>query len=278
MVKRARPKISWLSAFAGSNPAPLMNDHAWAFIRGNHIDRIFIMIKKRVEAEVKKEIKRRIKKTEVRILIGIVLVLIILNYSSLDRQLENFLYAGQQVHVDRIIDGDTIEAENRNESIRLLGINTPERGEFFYDEAKDFLENELLNKNATLEFMGDRYDKYGRTLAYVFLGKENINVKMVENGFANHYFYGGRDKYSDELFSAWEMCIEKNVNLCEKSNDACSACIKISGSSLINSCSFSCNITNWQVRGEGREKFIFSGKTLSPRGKPISFLISSEIL
>ena len=33
MVKRAGPKILWLSAFAGSNPAPLMADHAWADMR-----------------------------------------------------------------------------------------------------------------------------------------------------------------------------------------------------------------------------------------------------
>ena len=40
---------------------------------------------------------------------------------------------------------------------------------------------------------------------------------MVENGFANYYFYSGKDKYSDDLLEAWNKCIQNDVNLCEKS-------------------------------------------------------------
>jgi len=208
--------------------------------------------------------KKSIKK-EIKILFILIIVLVVINYQTIDNFLKNFFNTNQRVYVDRVLDGDTIEGENR--SIRLLGINTPERGEFLYEEAKGFLKDYLLNKNVTLEFVGDRRDKYGRLLAYVFLDGENVNIKMVENGFANYYFYGGKDKYSDELLNAWNMCLTNNVNLCEKSDDVCSVCIKISDSSLINNCSFSCNITNWQVRGEGREKFIFSENILAPNEK-----------
>ena len=52
---------------------------------------------------------------------------------------ENLYY--YKARVRRVIDGDTIVAESR--SIRLLGINTPERGEEYYLEAKEFLEDYL---------------------------------------------------------------------------------------------------------------------------------------
>lgn len=204
----------------------------------------------------------RKNKRDIKILIVLIIALFALNYPFLDNLLTNFFDVSREVHVDRIIDGDTLEAENG--SVRLLGINTPERGEFLYEEAKDFLEDILLDENVTLEFIGDRYDKYDRLLAYILLNDTNINVKMVEEGFANYYFYSGKDKYSDELLGAWEICIEEEVNLCEKSENPCAECVNINSNSVVNSCSFSCDITNWQVRGEGREKFIYSEQTLVP--------------
>ncbi|MDZ4226836.1 MAG: thermonuclease family protein, partial [Candidatus Pacearchaeota archaeon] len=203
------------------------------------------------------------KRRDINILVILVIVLFVINYPFLDNSLKNLLNEEEEVFVNRIIDGDTIEAENRNESIRLLGINTPERGDFLYGEARDFLEGEILGKNVTLEFTKDRYDKYDRTLAYVFLNGKNINLELVENGFANYYFYEGKDKYSDDLTDAWGKCIEKNVNLCEKSANICAPCIDINSYSITNSCSFSCDIDGWIIKGEGREKFVFNG-TLNP--------------
>ena len=212
------------------------------------------------------------KGQDIRILVILIALLFIINYPLLDRTLTKFLTETETILVERVIDGDTIEGENRNESIRLLGINTPEKGDFLYEEAKSFLESEILNKTVTLEFVGERYDKYGRTLAYIFLGNKNINLELVKNGFANYYFYSGKDRYSDDLLDSWNQCIENNINLCEKSLDSCSVCFGISGSSLINSCDFSCDITNWSVRGEGREKFIFSQRVLQP-GEKSSFVL-----
>jgi len=41
--------------------------------------------------------------------------------------------------VPRIIDGDTIELQN-GERVRLLGINTPEKGQPYYEEATNRLQ------------------------------------------------------------------------------------------------------------------------------------------
>ena len=50
-----------------------------------------------------------------------------------------FIYSDQErAIVIRVIDGDTVELENE-ERVRLLGIDTPERGQMLFDEATDFL-------------------------------------------------------------------------------------------------------------------------------------------
>lgn len=197
-----------------------------------------------------------IRKSEVSLLIFLFVFLFIVNYSFLDNSIENFIYGGNSVLIERVVDGDTLQPIE-GENIRLLGINTPERGDLFYEEAKEFLEDLVLNKTVRLEFLGEKTDKYGRTLAYVFIDGKNVNLEIVENGFGNYYFYNGRDKYSEDLEFAWNNCLEKEVNLCEKSKNVCSSCITIERSEIINSCSFNCNIDGWSIKEEGRDKIIF---------------------
>jgi len=215
--------------------------------------------------------KGKEKKRDINLLIILLIVLFAINYPFLDEFLKNLFTESETAHIERIIDGDTVEAENRNESIRLLGINTPERGEFLYLEAKEFLESMVLNKTVVLKFGKDRYDKYDRTLAYVFLDNKNVNQELVEKGFANYYFPSGRDIYYKDFLNAWKICIENNVNLCEKSDDVCSECIKIKNSNTItNTCSFSCDINGWKIKAEGRNNTVFSDEIFG-RGEEISF-------
>jgi micrococcal nuclease len=88
-----------------------------------------------------------------------------------------------------IIDGDTIVVSG-GERVRLLGVDTPEKGEFYYSESKKKLESLIENKEVELERgEGDDKDKYGRLLRYIFLNGTNINLKLVEEGYAICYFY-----------------------------------------------------------------------------------------
>jgi len=73
--------------------------------------------------------------------------------------------------------------------------------------------------------------------------------------------------YSGDLEDAWGECIENQINLCEPSSDICASCILLTQDSITNSCSFSCDISDWQIKGEGREKFIFPEKMLRPEEK-----------
>ena len=73
------------------------------------------------------------RKKNIKILILVIVLLFVINYAFLDNYLEKFFTETETIIVERVIDGDTIKAENKNESVRLLGINTPERGEFYYE-------------------------------------------------------------------------------------------------------------------------------------------------
>ena len=196
------------------------------------------------------------RKNAKKLLIFLIILLIVINYNFIDSFLESIFNPREPVIINRVIDGDTVEANDI--SIRLLGINTPERGEIYYEEAKEFLESIILNKTVYLEYGKEKYDKYDRILGYLFLEDESINIKLIENGFANYYFPSGKDKYYPEFKIAWENC---NKNLCEESTHKCSECIKLQELDykneiviLKNVCSFECDLNNWQIKDEGRKK------------------------
>lgn len=194
----------------------------------------------------------------------LLIAFVLVNYTFIDSYLnKNFVEKEKEtVFVSRVIDGDTIVVGN--ESIRLLGINTPERSEFFYDEARIFLTKLVVNQSVVLEKGREDRDKYQRLLRYVFLNDKNVNLELIKQGYANYYFPTGFDQYSYKLINAWKNCVNRNVNLCEKSDDVCANCVKLSKFDyknqrvfLRNECNFGCELTNWQLKEEGRKKFIF---------------------
>lgn len=218
---------------------------------------------------------REIKK-ELILLIICISLLILINYNYLDSELEDFLFQPQSktIEVSRVIDGDTIvyEREGNETSVRLLGINTPEEGERFYSEAKKFLESRILNKPVKLIYNEEKHDMYGRELAYVFYKNKNLNLMLIEEGLANHYFPSGKDSHYSDFLKAWERCVNKEKGLCKGSEDKCSGCIELKKADNVeqkvvfyNSCNFECNLTNWTIKDEGRKKFNFQGFVLDPK-------------
>ena len=65
------------------------------------------------------------KKKELLLLIFLVLLFIILNYSFISRNLEKILSTYEYATIQRVIDADTVIINNQ--SVRLLGINAPEK-------------------------------------------------------------------------------------------------------------------------------------------------------
>jgi micrococcal nuclease len=86
--------------------------------------------------------------------------------------------------VKRVVDGDTIVlADGRH--VRYIGINTPERGEAFWKEAKDYNTQQVGGKLVTLEFGQVREDAYGRALAYCSVEGEMANAQLLKAGLAH---------------------------------------------------------------------------------------------
>ncbi len=223
----------------------------------------------------------KLTKKETIVLISMIILLIAMNYSWLDSLVINSFSDAELIKIDKVIDGDTVKTNET--SIRLLGINSPEKKEEYYQEAKDFLEETLLNKTARIEYGKDKTDRYGRTLGYLFLNNKNINLKQVELGFANYYFPSGKDVYYNDFREAWETCIENNKNLCEKSKNVCSECIGLKEFNdnsqevvFYNSCNYDCNLNNWRIKDEGRKKFIFPDFNLE-REKEIKIKVEEGI-
>lgn len=114
--------------------------------------------------------------------------------------------------VTKIIDGDTIVVNG--EHIRLLGIDTDERGEPCYKEAKERLSELVLNKEVEMEKELIDKDQYDRALRYIFIMNNsievNINLKLVEEGLAIARFYEDR-KYKDEILEAENRARENKI-------------------------------------------------------------------
>ena len=90
--------------------------------------------------------------------------------------------------VTYVVDGDTLEI-NTGERVRLLCIDTPEEGEYYYNEASDYLESLVLNEEVELVKSISDIDKYGRLLRFVYVGGLFVNEKMIRDGYARAYFY-----------------------------------------------------------------------------------------
>lgn len=84
-----------------------------------------------------------------------------------------------------ITDGDSIlvDTVSRGEiEVRLLGINAPERGECFYDEATQFLIGFL--EGESIELTDGGTDQFGRILSHVWKDGEHVNSTIARSGFA----------------------------------------------------------------------------------------------
>lgn len=95
--------------------------------------------------------------------------------------------------VVRVVDGDTIEVArggNRTDTVRLLGINTPETHhptkpvECYGPEAAAFTEEHLTGRPVQLEGDIEGRDRYGRRLAYVVVDGERFNDELLRRGYA----------------------------------------------------------------------------------------------
>ena len=119
-----------------------------------------------------------------------------------------YLPAQTMYSVKWVDDGDTIVLST-GQRIRYLGINAPEidhpdqMAQPYGYKAKSFNKNLVMYRRIRLEFDTERYDQYGRMLAYIFLPDGSfVNSRLLLNGLAFYLYHLPSVKYEKILYKA----------------------------------------------------------------------------
>lgn len=116
------------------------------------------------------------------------------------QSLDQFLYWYECTDI-RVIDGDTIECDvqlgldvsMKRQIFRLAGINAPETRLKAEREAglasKAWLNDLVGGKDAIIRTLRDTKGRFGRYIASLFYGGENINDALVSHGHAEYRAY-----------------------------------------------------------------------------------------
>ncbi|GEM_PF-791544 len=131
--------------------------------------------------------------------------------------------------ITRVIDGDTIEVilDSKTEKVRFIGVDCPEsttKLEPYGNEASEFTKKWLTGKDIFLEFDVQKYDNYGRLLAYVWLSspkeisEQEIKSKMFNailllEGYAQVITVPPNVKYVDYFLKFQREARENNKGL-----------------------------------------------------------------
>lgn len=120
----------------------------------------------------------------------------------------------QTFYVESVVDGDTIKLQNGTR-IRYIGTDTPEmekgqrQAECYAKEAKKINEGLVLNRPVRVEKDLNEMDRFGRTLAYVFVKTENgqeifVNQWLLKEGAGKFLLDTVNLKYQPALVAAAE--------------------------------------------------------------------------
>jgi micrococcal nuclease len=123
--------------------------------------------------------------------------------------------------VVRVVDGDTVEV-SKGETLRLIGMDTPETVDprepvqCFGREASARAHELLDGTSVYLEYDATQgvLDRYGRTLAYVWLADGRLfNRLMIAGGYAHEYTYDVPYRYQAEFQAAERSAREHDRGL-----------------------------------------------------------------
>lgn len=153
-----------------------------------------------------------------KIIIILIILSIIVCYFLLDNS-----YNTERLKVELVncIDGDTAKfiVKGKEEKVRFLGIDTPESTNYIEDygiDASNYACDMLKNaSNIYLEFdiNSDRYDKYNRLLAYIFIDNNNLSELLLSKGYAEVKYIYGNYKYISDLCKAQEFAYNNNLGI-----------------------------------------------------------------
>lgn len=151
-------------------------------------------------------------KSSITTIIGVIVIALFMYFTSGEDAEEASTSGYIPVELVKTIDGDTIRVmyEGKERKLRYLLIDTPElnhkqQGKQPFSEEATKRNDELLKSgNIEIEFdIGEREDKYGRLLAYVYVDGESVQQQLVEEGLARvAYIYPPNTKHLDPFKDA----------------------------------------------------------------------------
>jgi len=150
----------------------------------------------------KYKFKSRLFGFSLLLLFGLILVLFFVAINKLN----------QGTKVKEVIDGDTIILAS-GQAVRYIGIDTPEKSQPFYREAKEFNRKMVGGRNVVLEFDVESQDKYGRLLAYVYVNDTLVNAEFLKNGLALIYTYPPNVRYVNLFLGLEKEAQKKNLGI-----------------------------------------------------------------
>ncbi len=108
-------------------------------------------------------------------------------------------YNNRTFNCIKVVDGDTIHLDEPDgkrayTTVRLIGVDTPEvagspQGAMYFGaEASAFTRSQAEGKQVRIVLQTEETrDRYGRLLAYVYLGDEMLNEQIIAQGFGYAY-------------------------------------------------------------------------------------------
>jgi endonuclease YncB( thermonuclease family) len=103
----------------------------------------------------------------------------------------------------QVIDGDTLQVAG--ERVRLHGIDAPERKQGCSLSGVGYACGQAATRSLTgatagkvITCKGEKRDRYGRLVAVCFAGEDDLNAKMVRDGWALAYRRYGKDYVPQE--------------------------------------------------------------------------------
>lgn len=189
-----------------------------------------------------------------------------------------------QAIVIKHTDGDTFDVLmqkppnrlNNRETIRLLGVDTPELNhngdpEYFAIEASEYTKKRVYNKKVYLAFDFRLRDRYDRVLAYVYLEDGScLNAELLQHGYAR-LFTGERYQFYEEFRSLEEDAQENKVGLwAEKEKSVFIADIYNDGYEehlvIKNSTDKPVDLSNWRIVDSSNTVLVIpNGAVLPPQ-------------
>lgn len=140
-------------------------------------------------------------------LIGLLLVTLVLPYEGVAKAGKKFT-----VSVTKCVDGDTAHFSKVGNT-RLLYVDTPEstnKIQPYGKTASNYTCSKLKNaKKIQLQYDGTKKDKYGRTLAWVWVDGRLLQKDLIQKGYVKGFYDYGTYSYEKSLVSAQKIAKQK---------------------------------------------------------------------